>query len=182
MANVLVNENSLTAIGNAIRSKNGETTTYKPAEMAPAITALPSGGSETLETEFYLVRPSATTDTFDLTPYAESKDDIVAIFWTAGVSLGSNGAVMFSYFANNETPGTRTDKYRLQEYTVYRSTSRPSESFFNSVTYTSHYGISFYTKADNKFMIRVGDVNENSYIIKMFSTHYIIIVTKKKGA
>lgn len=37
MANVLVNENSLTAIGNAIRSKNGETTTYKPAEMAPAI-------------------------------------------------------------------------------------------------------------------------------------------------
>ena len=37
MANVLVNDTSLTAIGNAIREKNGETTLYKPAEMATAI-------------------------------------------------------------------------------------------------------------------------------------------------
>ena len=44
MANVLVNDTSLTAIGNAIRGKNGETTLYKPAEMATAITNLPSGG------------------------------------------------------------------------------------------------------------------------------------------
>ena len=44
MANVLVNDTSLTAIGNAIREKNGETTLYKPAEMATAITNLPSGG------------------------------------------------------------------------------------------------------------------------------------------
>lgn len=44
MPNVLVNDSSLTAIGNAIRAKNGETTTYKPAEMAAAITAI-SGGS-----------------------------------------------------------------------------------------------------------------------------------------
>ena len=46
MANVLVNDTSLTAIANAIRGKNGETTTYKPAEMATAITNLPSGGGE----------------------------------------------------------------------------------------------------------------------------------------
>lgn len=44
MANVLVNESSLTAIGNAIREKNGETTLYKPAEMATAIQALTTGG------------------------------------------------------------------------------------------------------------------------------------------
>lgn len=44
MPNVLVNDDSLKAIGNAIREKNGETTTYKPAEMAAAITAI-SGGS-----------------------------------------------------------------------------------------------------------------------------------------
>ena len=40
MPNVLVNDDSLKAIGNAIRSKNGETTTYKPAEMAMAINNL----------------------------------------------------------------------------------------------------------------------------------------------
>lgn len=45
MANVLVNDTSLTAIGNAIREKNGETTLYKPAEMATAIQALSTGGS-----------------------------------------------------------------------------------------------------------------------------------------
>ena len=44
MANVLVNDTSLTAIGNAIREKNGETTTYKPSEMAAAITAISGGG------------------------------------------------------------------------------------------------------------------------------------------
>ena len=40
MPNVLVNDDSLKAIGNAIRGKNGETTTYKPAEMATAINNL----------------------------------------------------------------------------------------------------------------------------------------------
>ena len=44
MAKVLVNESSLTGIANAIRGKNGSTTTYKPSEMAAAITAI-SGGS-----------------------------------------------------------------------------------------------------------------------------------------
>ena len=45
MAKVLVNESSLTGIADAIRGKNGSTTTYKPSEMAAAITAI-SGGSE----------------------------------------------------------------------------------------------------------------------------------------
>ena len=46
MAKVLVNESSLTGIANAIRGKNGSTTTYKPSEMAAAITAISGGGSE----------------------------------------------------------------------------------------------------------------------------------------
>lgn len=49
MANVLVNDTSLTAIGNAIREKNGETTLYKPAEMATAIQALATGGGGELK-------------------------------------------------------------------------------------------------------------------------------------
>ena len=44
MAKVLVNDSNLTNIANAIRGKNGETTTYKPSEMAAAITNLPSSG------------------------------------------------------------------------------------------------------------------------------------------
>lgn len=44
MSKVLVNESSLTGIANAIRGKNGSTTTYKPSEMAAAITAISGGG------------------------------------------------------------------------------------------------------------------------------------------
>ena len=45
MAKVLVNENNLTNIANAIRGKNGSTDTYKPSEMAAAITAISGGGA-----------------------------------------------------------------------------------------------------------------------------------------
>lgn len=45
MSKVLVNESSLTGIADAIRGKNGSTDTYKPSEMAAAITAISGGGS-----------------------------------------------------------------------------------------------------------------------------------------
>lgn len=44
MSKVLVNESSLTGIANAIRGKNGSADTYKPSEMAAAITAISGGG------------------------------------------------------------------------------------------------------------------------------------------
>ena len=44
MSKVLVNESSLTGIADAIRGKNGSTDTYKPSEMAAAITAIEGGG------------------------------------------------------------------------------------------------------------------------------------------
>lgn len=43
MSKVLVSEENLTNIANAIREKNGETTTYKPNEMAGAIQNISSG-------------------------------------------------------------------------------------------------------------------------------------------
>lgn len=44
MSNVLVQESSLQAIAEAIRAKNGQQTTYTPAQMGPAIRDLPTGG------------------------------------------------------------------------------------------------------------------------------------------
>lgn len=49
MANVLVNESSLTAIGNAIRQKKSETTKYKPSEMAPAILTIDGSSKPTID-------------------------------------------------------------------------------------------------------------------------------------
>lgn len=49
MSKVLVSESNLTAIGDAIREKNGESTKYKPGEMATAISAIETGGYITIE-------------------------------------------------------------------------------------------------------------------------------------
>lgn len=46
MGNVLVNNTSLNNIADAIRNKNGTQNTYTPAQMAPAIAALPTGISD----------------------------------------------------------------------------------------------------------------------------------------
>lgn len=45
MALKTINDTNLSAIAAAIREKNGETTTYKPSEMAAAIKAISAGGS-----------------------------------------------------------------------------------------------------------------------------------------
>lgn len=46
MAQKLYEESNIQAIAQAIRDKNGLTTTYKTSEMAAAISAIPSGGSD----------------------------------------------------------------------------------------------------------------------------------------
>ena len=44
MANVIINDVNLSNIAAAIRGKNGSSKTYKPSEMASAITNIPTGG------------------------------------------------------------------------------------------------------------------------------------------
>ena len=51
MANVLVDDTSLTAIANAIREKNGKLIKYKPSEMANAISNISGGGGGDLPAE-----------------------------------------------------------------------------------------------------------------------------------
>lgn len=52
MANVLVEETSLSNIASAIRGKNGSTAVYKPGEMAAAISNLSTSGSSGGEDDF----------------------------------------------------------------------------------------------------------------------------------
>ena len=47
--NVLVEENSLWAVADAIRSKNGTQNSYTPAQMAEAITNLPTSGGTLIQ-------------------------------------------------------------------------------------------------------------------------------------
>lgn len=53
MSIVTIDDSNLTAIGNAIRAKNGTTTTYKPSEMAAAISAIETGDSGLLLSAYW---------------------------------------------------------------------------------------------------------------------------------
>lgn len=57
MANVYLKDSTLTSIGDAIRSKNGTTTKYKPSEMPAAITAISGGGTPVAKKRFKLENP-----------------------------------------------------------------------------------------------------------------------------
>ena len=54
MANVVINDTHLTNIASAIREKNGTTNTYKPGDMAAAISAIAAGGGDTGYKDYYV--------------------------------------------------------------------------------------------------------------------------------
>ena len=93
MANVLVNEQSLSDIAAAIREKNGEETTYKPGEMAAAISNLPTGGGGNLQ---YVVLTPATTTTFDISNYVDGHKNFILYYGRRSNSQRMTFAPCFS--------------------------------------------------------------------------------------
>ena len=96
MANVLVEETSLEDIADAIRSKNGLTTKYKPAEMADAISAISGGGITPTGTKQINITQNGTV-TEDVTQYANAQVNVnvpsVSPTGTKQVSITQNGTV-----------------------------------------------------------------------------------------
>lgn len=65
MANVLIEQDTMTDIADAIRGKNGSVSTYTPAQMATAIDNLPSGGGSSLNAQ--VVQGTTRTNSSTLT-------------------------------------------------------------------------------------------------------------------
>lgn len=72
MANVLINEDTMTDIADAIRSKKGVSTTYKPSDMPTAIESISGGGITPTGTKNISVTQNGTT-TEDVTNYASAQ-------------------------------------------------------------------------------------------------------------
>lgn len=82
MSIVTIDDSCFTNIANAIRGKNGETTTYKPNEMAAAISALSGGGSGNWQVAAISTVYDATTNktTIPLTNYIDINTDDFLLF------------------------------------------------------------------------------------------------------
>ena len=61
MANVLIEQNTMDDIADAIRSKNGSSSTYKPAQMPAAIENIPTGSTPTLQAKSVAPTENAQT-------------------------------------------------------------------------------------------------------------------------
>lgn len=102
MANVLVDETALQDIADAIRTKNGTQTTYKPGQMADAIEAIPSGG----------ITPTGTINitqngTTDVTQYASANVAVPNSYAAADEGkVVSNGALVAQTSKNISENGT----------------------------------------------------------------------------
>lgn len=86
--NVLVENQHLQDIADAIRAKNGTQNTYKPSQMADAIEAIGEGGI----TPSGVIRITSN-DTFDVTPYASAEVDVPTegIVPTGTIEIDENG-------------------------------------------------------------------------------------------
>lgn len=84
MTKVAVTETYLTNIANAIRGKNGSSDTYTPAEMATAITNIPSGGeSKNIQVVQGTTRTTSSTLTAIGAEMTVSKTGTYDVYWSA---------------------------------------------------------------------------------------------------
>ena len=113
MSKVMVNESSLSAIGAAIRGKNGTTNTYKPSEMAAAISSIPAGGGNldfsNLEYVQLTSKNNSNSDLPDLTPFISDFNKVVCI-----MIQGVNGCYVY-------LKGTDTDRSSYKDMFYYNT-------------------------------------------------------------
>ena len=106
MSIVTIDDSYVTDIANAIRGKNGETTTYKPNEMAAAISALSSGGGNI--TQWGKMFFSSTPSQINLSSIVADYSKIDFMFFGAGKSNYDSGYV---YFPGLTSPDSRATGY-----------------------------------------------------------------------
>lgn len=104
MSIVTIDDSCFTNIANAIRGKNGETTTYKPNEMAAAISAISGGGITQWGKMFFSSSPSQ----INLSSIVADYSKIDCMFFSSGKGSYDSG---FIYFPGLTSPDSRATGY-----------------------------------------------------------------------
>lgn len=149
MGKVLVSESYLQAIANAIRAKNGSNATYTPAQMGPAITAVPS-----VKLLYSTDKAANTSNTSNqslitLTPGSGAWNKAKLIWVTIRDKAGARNGYFYSsdsfftnYRAKNGSTSSAEGVCLLHNY---------NNNAFNAYMYASSaaYGVFAYTIASN---------------------------------
>lgn len=112
MSKVLITDTHLSDIADAIRNKNGSTTTYTPGQMAAAINAIPTGGgggSVTLQDKTYTPSETGATITYDNGYDGLRKVTVAGITSTyVGSGVTKQGAQTITPSTSNQTIAANT--------------------------------------------------------------------------
>ena len=106
MSLVTIDDSYFTDIANAIRGKNGETTTYKPNEMAAAISALSGGGGNI--TQWGKMFFSSSPSQINLSSIVADYSKIDFMFFGQGKGSYDSGYI---YFPGLTSPDSRATGY-----------------------------------------------------------------------
>lgn len=114
MANKLYEEQSVQNIANAIRTKNGLSTTYKIAEMAQAILDIPTGGGTNYlptvcnDASSYTLPSGALTGVTNIREYMFYGAKITSISLPSGLTSVGNSAFQGSSLTQIDFPASVT--------------------------------------------------------------------------
>ena len=103
MSIVTIDDSCFTNIANAIRGKNGETTTYKPNEMAAAISALSSGGGD-VTWQYGKIKTSDRANTINLSSIVADYSKIDCI-WVIPADYSAHQVRIYSPYIKNTISG-----------------------------------------------------------------------------
>lgn len=185
MSKVMITESYLEDIADAIRTKNGSSDTYKPAEMADAIDAIPAGSASPNAnvTDFFAFVPAFdntwTTTTFSLISYPTGGvlsiphslgaiPDYVVILKT-DLTSDDVGGIVGGY---NFISGAKTDSALNRNLSFHVPTSPgtgyadlPSYGFYGQISPTNWnlVGNVCAEWTSTELSIRVGTSKSNTY-------------------
>ena len=103
MSIVTIDDSCFTNIANAIRGKNGQTTTYKPNEMAAAISALSSGGGD-VTWQYGKIKTSDRANTINLSSIVADYSKIDCI-WVIPAEYSAHRVYIYSPYIKNTISG-----------------------------------------------------------------------------
>lgn len=103
MSLVTIDDSCFTNIANAIRGKNGETTTYKPNEMAAAISAISGGGGD-VTWQYGNIYISNRANTINLSSIVADYSKIDCI-WVIPADYSAHQVRIYSPYIKNTISG-----------------------------------------------------------------------------